>query len=89
MKLTTKRFAWRSAASVRLVLSTQTSSIGGSAETALTAFVVSPRGRPSSSSVVTIATPVGNALMIETNSSRLTAMPGAYGWARARGVPMV
>ena len=78
MKLTTNRFACRSASSVRLVLSTQTSSIGGSADTAQTAFVVSPRGLPSSSSVVTIATPVGNALMIEAKSSRLMAMSGAY-----------
>ena len=37
---------------------------GGSAETLVTAFVVSPRGVPSGSSVVTIATPVGKALMI-------------------------
>ena len=40
----------------------------------MTALVVSPRGVPSGSSVVTIATPVGNALMILKNSARSTGM---------------
>jgi len=75
MKLTTKRRACRSAASVRLVCATHTSSSGGSVETEQIALVVSPRGRPCSSSVVTIATPVGNALMIDRNSSEETATP--------------
>jgi hypothetical protein len=42
------------------------------------AFVVRPRGLPSSSRVVTIPTPVGNALMIEAKSAWLLAMSGAY-----------
>ncbi len=52
------------AGSVRDDRSTQISRMGGSAETLVTAFVVSPRGVPSGSSVVTMATPVGNALMM-------------------------
>ena len=78
MKLTTNRRACRSASSVLLVRSTHTSSIGGSAETEQTAFVVRPFGSPSASSVVTIATPVGNALMIPKNSCRSTAMGRSY-----------
>jgi hypothetical protein len=44
------------------------------ADTLVTAFVVRPRGVPSGSRVVTIATPVGNALMIEKNRSRSTGI---------------
>ena len=60
MKLTANRRLARSAASVRDARSTQTRMVGGSAETLQTAVVVSPRGAPSSASVVTIATPDGN-----------------------------
>ena len=38
--------------------------MGGSADTLISAFVVNPHGLPSSSTVVTIATPVGKAVMI-------------------------
>src|SRR6188472_323497 len=69
-KLTTNRPLSRSAASVREARSTQTRIVGGSAETLQTAVVVSPRGVPSASSVVTIATPDGNEAMTSKNAWR-------------------
>src|SRR5207253_8487277 len=45
---------------------------GGCAETLQIALDVSPRGIPSESRVVTIATPDGNEAMIERNVSRST-----------------
>src|SRR5581483_7115194 len=73
-KLTTNRPPARRAGSVREVRSTQTRSSGGSAETDETAVVVSPRGVPSTSRVVTTATPAGYEAMISTNVSRSTGI---------------
>ena len=83
-KLTTNRPPARSAGSVREVRSTQTSRSGGSAETDETAVVVSPRGVPSASSVVTMATPAGYEAMISTKVSRSTGT-GARMIADPRG----
>ena len=74
MKLTTKARVARSAASVRDPRSTQTRIVGGFAETLHTAVVVSPRGAPSSETVVTIATPVGNDAITSKNASRSSGM---------------
>ena len=70
MKLTTKRPPARSAASVLEPRSTQMRIVGGFAETLQTAVVVSPRGRPPSSSVVTMATPEGNDAITSKNACR-------------------
>jgi hypothetical protein len=61
MTLTTNRPLLRSGGSVRLAVSTHTSTTGGSAETPQTDVAVNPLGVPSSSRVVTIATPEGAA----------------------------
>ena len=50
-----------------------TSSSGGSAETLHVIVHVSPRGWPSSSSVETMVTPVGNALISAKNDARSIA----------------
>ena len=71
-KLTTKRPPAYSDGSVRDVRSTHTSRSGGSAETDDTAVVVRPRGVPSTSSVVTTATPAGYEAMMSMKVSRST-----------------
>ena len=70
MKLTTKRRVARSASSVRDPRSTQTRTVGGSADTLQTAVVVRPRGVSSAATVVTIATPDGNDAITSKNDWR-------------------
>src|SRR5436305_10125319 len=86
-----KRREWRSAGRVLLFLSMHTSSSGGSAETLHVMVHVSPLGWPSSSSVETMVTPVGNALISAKNDARSMASAdderssGELRWGRGEG----